>query len=339
MLKATPAVKVDLSHGRRVLVIAALLAGAVLAAAAVASGATTNNQRAHATKLIIMELPFPCSLNQYAEDLCKGAADAAKKLPAGFKYEVKVGTNYEDTQGFNSLIQTSLQLSPAGLIVFPNGVAAQTPFLNKACAQGAKVIFVDSLAKGVKCQVSFETLSAYKEGALAGAWLVAHPPTSNSKEVAIVGQQPGLFSSNDLRVKGFVDTVAKAGYKKVAYVVGTNAINTTQSLVKNMLTAHPTLTAIYSANPFLGDATTLALKGNHTVLQFSTGGLRVDMPAVESGEVAGNSADDPYAEGRTAVKYMVAVLQGKKVPRQYLAPTKLITKANVKQYLAGPGMR
>jgi ribose transport system substrate-binding protein len=278
-------------------------------------------------------------LNQYAADLCNGAAAAAKQLPAGFRFAVKTGTNYEDTQGFNSLIQTSLQLKPAGLIVFPNGVAAQTPFLNQACGQGVKVIFVDSEAKGVTCDVSFSTVSAYREGQLDGRWLIAHPPSPNSEQVAVVEQQPGLFSSNDLRVSGFVQTVKAAGYKLVASVVSTNTVDQTRSLVTNLVTAHPNLAGIYSANPYLGDGTNLALAGNQSIVQLATGGLLVDMPAIESGSVGANAADDPYAEGRVAVQYMVDALQGKQVPVSYLAPTMVIDRANVKQFITGGGMR
>jgi ribose transport system substrate-binding protein len=336
-----------LSHRRRIgaavgsasVVLLTLLLGACTSSGGSGTAGTVGAAGSTGSKLIILEMPFPCGLNQYASDLCNGADTAAKQLPAGFRLEVKTGTNYEDTQGFNNLIQTSLALKPAGLIVFPNGVAAQTPFLNQACAQGAKVIFVDSQANGVKCDVSFETVSAYREGQLDGQWLIAHPPSPNSKQVAVVEQQPGLFSSNDLRVSGFVQTVEAAGYKLVASVVSTNTVDQTRSLVTNLVTAHPGLAGIFSANPYLGDGTNLALAGKHSIVQLATGGLLVDMPAVQNGSVGANAADDPYDEGRVAVQYMADVLQGKHVPVSYLAPTKLIDKADVQQFITVGGMR
>jgi ABC-type sugar transport system substrate-binding protein len=329
--KAGPPSAKHIRRGIACLIVAAV---AVMAVAVSAVGKTTHKATAASSgKLFIMEFPFACGLNQYAQDLCQGATAEARDLPAGDKFEIKTGTNYEDTSAFNSIIQTSLQLHPSGLIIFPNGTAAQTPVLNQGCSQGVNVIFVDSSANGVKCEKSFVTVSAYEEGELDGEYLVAHPPSPNSKQVAVVEQQPGLFSSNDLRVKGFEQTVEKAGYKVVASVVGSNEVSQTRGLVATMYEAHPNLAGVFSANPYLGDGTELGLKGDKGVVQTMIGGLKADMPAIENGTVGANAADDPYAEGVYAVKYLLDLSEGKSVPKTHLVPTEVITKANVHQYL------
>src|SRR3954451_17369062 len=83
------------------------------------------------SKLIIFALSFPCGLNEGTAGMCAGAKAAGKELPPGYQLRIKTGVNYADNQAFNNLIQTSLQLKPAGMIVFPAGPAAQTPVMNQ----------------------------------------------------------------------------------------------------------------------------------------------------------------------------------------------------------------
>jgi ribose transport system substrate-binding protein len=309
--------------------------GANTAATAATGG---NTAASGGTKLILLELPFPCGLNDYATQTCNGAEAAAKDLPAGYSFGIKTSLNYTDTTSFNAVIQTSLQLKPAGLIVFANGVAAQTPYLNRGCAQGVKVIWYDTPGTGVTCALSLIAPNHYQLGVQAGKYLIAHPPANGSKQVAIVSQQPGEFRSNDLRVSGFTKTVEAAGYTVVQTVVSTNDLDQTRTGVTNMLTAHPGIGAVFAANGPLGDGAAEALRGNHSVVLLTTDGNLTDIPMVENGTFAADVAQDPYNGGKTAVEYMLKVLQGQTVPTQYLEPYLVVSRANAKAYIAAGGM-
>jgi ribose transport system substrate-binding protein len=290
------------------------------------------------SKLILFELPFPCDLNDYAHQLCAGATDEGKELPRGYKLQIKTGINYTDVPAFNSLIQTSLQLNPDGLIIFPNGAAAQVPVLNQACNKGVKIIFVDSEpTSGVSCRSSKVSANDYLMGVEEAKWLLAHPP--KSKQVAIVSQQPGSFASNDARVKGFTETIKPAGYEIAATVATTNDLNQTRSLVTNMLTAHPNVGAIFSANGPMGNGTERALKGNRRVVHVTMDGNLSDMPSIEKGTVAANTAQNPYQIGTLSVRYMAKVIQGQKVRKTVYTSLSVIDKTNVEEYVAAGGMR
>lgn len=285
-------------------------------------------------KLILFELSFPCGLNPGVSTLCAGVRAAAKKLPGGFKVEIKTGVNYADNSAFNSLIQTSMQLHPAGLIIFPAGPAAQTPVINQACGKGIKIVIMESPAEGLKCQSSFVGTDNLRLGQLDARWLIAHPPAGGSKQVGIVTQPPGEYASTDARVRGFTQTVTAAGYQVVATAITNLSLDTTRTEVTNMVTAHPHLGAIFSANGPMGDGTQQALKNNHRIIQLTLDGLPNDIRSILRGTISADAVSDGFAEGELAVRYMGAVLQGHKVPASAHVPSRLADRLNARSFLA-----
>ena len=299
-----------------------------------ASGAAAES------KLIVLELPFPCGLNDFAKDMCDGAKAAAEDFPAGYSLQVKTAANYNDQGAFNSLVQTSLQLKPAGLLVFANGAAAQTPFLNQGCEQGVKVIFVDTAGTGVKCQISFVTAPNKEMGAAAAEYLVEHPAPGGSRKVIVVSQQPGLFNSNDERVAGFKETVEAAGYEVAQTVVSSNDVTQTRTGVTNAVTAHPDVEAVFSANGPMGNGTEQALLDKPKVIQLTMDGNAADVPSIVEGKVAANVAQSPYQDAKVAAELMVKALEGGSVPELVHTSIKVIDKSNAQAYLdAGASLR
>jgi ribose transport system substrate-binding protein len=327
-------------RGRRWVTGALIVAAGLALAACSSTNASTSSAAGGGPKLILFELSFPCGLNDYASQLCAGVRAEARTLPSGYKVQIKTGVNYSDVTAYNSLIQTSMQLHPAGMILFVNGPAAQTPYINQACAQHIKMILIDSPATGVKrgCQSSFIGADHYQLGVEDAKWLIAHPPANGSKQVGIVTQPPGEYASTDARVRGFTQTITAAGYQVVATAVTNLSLDTTRTEVTNMVTAHPDLGAIFSGNGPMGDGTEQALKGNHRIVQLTLDGFLNDIPSIGNGTISADAAQDPYAEGRTAVHYMAEVLQGKKVPSLTYTPSEVVTKENAKAYLANGGM-
>src|SRR5215469_5732727 len=342
MPKSTmPATRKTFRSRRRALGALLMAVSLMLAACSSTNGSTSGTAQAGSgPKLILFELSSPCGLNDYASQLCTGVTAGAKSLLPDFKVEIKTGVNYSDVTAYNSLIQTSMQLHPAGMILFVNGPAAQTPFINQACAQHIKMILIDSPATGVKrgCQSSFIGANHYQLGVEDAKWLIAPPPADGSKQVGIVTQPPGEYASTDARVRGFTQTVSAAGYQVVATAITNLSLDTTRTEVTNMVTAHPGLGAVFSANGPMGDGTEQALKTNHHIIQLTLDGFLNDIPSITNGTISADAAQDPYAEGRTAAHYMAEVLQGKKVPALTYTPSQVVTKANANVYLSAGGM-
>jgi ribose transport system substrate-binding protein len=332
------------TDGRRYRTVMPVLMLSSMAALALSSCSSSTGQHAatsgpggsSGSKPILAELSFPCGLNDYAKQLCAGATAAGKQLPSGYTVQIKTGIDYGDITAYNSLIQTSMQLKPAGLIVFPNGPAAQTPVLNQACDQGIKVIIMDSPANNVKCQSSFVGANHLQLGVEDGKWLIAHPPAS--KEVGIVSLQPGQYQSNDDRVKGFTQTVEAAGYHVVATVVTDNSLDKTRTEVANMITAHPNLGAVFSANSPMAQGTIQALHGHPQIEHLTVDGNLSDIPAILNGSISADAAQDPYAQGQLAVQYMVKVIQGQSVPAKTYTPYKVVDKTNAAAFQSSGGL-
>ena len=318
----------------------------VVSLALVACGSDDSSNSARSTgsdggerKLILVTMPFPCDLNDYASNLCDGAEAAGRALGDGFEVDFKTGIDYGDVPAFNSLIQTSLQLDPAGLIVFPNGAAAQAPVLNQACEQDVKVVFIDASTTGVTCGLSKIGAPDEQLGVASAKWLIDHPPANGSKEVAIVSQKPGQFASNDARVEGFTRTIEAAGYEVVATVVTTNDLDQTRSQVTNTLTAHPKLGAIFSANGPMGSGTSQALKGNDEVVHVTLDGNLSDVRNILAGTADENTAFSSYEIGQLAVEFVASAIQGEDVPREGAAKLKVIDESNAEDYIAEGGLR
>lgn len=323
----------------RACLIAAVTASVALAAcsSSTSTGASQSAASKSGTKLILFELAFPCGLNSGISELCSSVTAQAKKLPSGYTVEIKSAVNNADNSAFNSLIQTSLQLNPAALIVFPAGPAAQTPVLNQACDKGVKVVIMESPATGVKCQSSFVGTDNAKLGEEDARWLIAHPPAS--KQVGIVTQPPGEYVSTDQRVQGFTKTITAAGYQVVATVTTNLSVDTTRTAVTNMVTAHPHLGAIFSANGPIGDGTQQALVNHHGITQLTLDGQPNDVRSIVNGTIGADAVSDVKIEGQLAVNYVAAAVQGHAVPATAFVPSEVIDKANAQQYLAASGQK
>lgn len=303
----------------------------------VAVGGASAKSSAHAAKaspkLIVFTLPFACSLNSYGHQLCAGVQAEGKKLK-GFKVEIKTGTNYADTTAYNNLLQTTYQLKPAGVIGFVDGPDANTPTLKAGCKAGIKVILIDSPAKGMgKCQSSFVGSDHYGMGVADAQYLIKHKPSGCSKQYGVSTQPPGEFASTDARVRGFEKTMKAAGWKLVATSANDDVLNDVQTDVTNMITANPTLCAVFGANGGEGDGAIPALASHPGIALVTLDGDTAGIQGIKNGTVLADTVQDPYAEGRISVQNMAKVIKHQKVPVVVYTPMEVVTKANVATYL------
>lgn len=302
-------------------------------------GSTENSSNSSSSgggKLIVAGVGFNCGLNDFAHSLCNGFNAGAENLPPGFEFELKLGNDYSDNNAFNAIIETSMQLKPVGLIIFPGGPTAQVPVLNRACSQGIKVIIIDNPVEGLECKTSYIAPDNPEMGELAAEWLIEHP--SKSKEVGVVSLPPGEYASNDEKVEGFTEKAEEGGYEVVATATTDLSLDRTRTEVTNMLTAHPGMSAIFSANDQMGDGTAQAVK-DPDITQLSLDGSLESVERIPDGGLSADVAQDPYFAAKTAVEYMAKAVEGKKVPAKTNEPLKVIDSSNVQEYIAEGGLR
>lgn len=314
----------------------ALVTSVVLAACGSSSDSSTSGSGSGSdqgdSKLIIANMSFPCGLNDFAKSLCAGFEDVESELPPGFEFELNTGIDFADTTKFNNVIQTSQQLDPAGLVIFPNGPSGQVPVLKEACAKGIKVIIIDNPVKGLgSCQTSYIAADNYNLGVEIGKWLLEHEPSS--KEVGIAAYHPGEASSEDERVDGFTKTVEAAGYEVVSTLSTDLSLDKTRSGITNMLTAHPDLGAIFTSNDAIGDGAAQAIESaDADVMLLSVDGSAESVKRIPDG-LSADIAQDPYFAARESVLNMVKAIEGKEVPAELTEPAVVIDETNVDEYL------
>jgi ABC-type sugar transport system substrate-binding protein len=307
------------------------------------SGGTTaagnTGQGGASNKLIIAAVPFQCGLNDFTKSFCTGLDDVKKQLPAGYTLQQKNTTDFTDTAAFTNLIRTSLQLKPAGLVVFNDGGPAQVPVLKQACAQGVKVILLDNAAEGLgDCLSSFIAANNRELGVSVGKWLIAHPPTS--KEVGIVTQQPGLYQSARDRDEGFKETVEEAGYKVVATGITDLSPGKSKAAVTNMLTAHPSMGTIFSALDQAGGEAWEAVASHPKITMLSIDGSADVVSKIQAGPNPGaDAAQAPRWLGTRSVLEMVKLTNGQQIPKVIYEPSMVVDKGNAANYLAQGGLK
>jgi ABC-type sugar transport system substrate-binding protein len=320
----------------------ALVAVPVGACSSVSTTSTPNTSSSQVSgggqgsKLIVVDLPFACSIAQYVQQICQGMNQAAAKVPAGYHVVFKSNPNYADVTGFSSMIKTTLLLHPAALIVYPDGSSAQVPVLKQACAAGVKVLILDTVAQGLDCQSEFVGTNDYNLGYDMGAWLVAHPGLAKNKQIGVVTDQPGVSAAVDDRLSGFTKAVTAGGYQIVATVATYSNVT---SMVRNMLTAHPDLGTLFNVGDVpwsAGTEAALRESGAHLIV-LSCDGQTPIVDLIGSLWTADN-AQDPIFSGNTVVNNAVKLLEGNSIPATVYAPTEIVTASNKAAYLAAGGL-
>jgi ABC-type sugar transport system substrate-binding protein len=333
--------KVGVTRARTSALVAGALAVSLVLAACGSDSSSSDGSTSGdggGSRLIVAAVSFPCSLNDFAKSLCEGFEAGEAALPEGYEFQLKLGTDFADTNAFNNIIETSSQLNPGGIIVFPNGPAAQTPVLKQACARDIRIMIIDNPVTGLgDCQDAYIAANHRELGEQVGRWLLDHPPAS--REVGIVTFPFGQAQSNDDRVNGFREAVEAAGYRVVAYAQTDLTLDRTRTQVTNMLTAHPNLGAIFSANDQMGYGTAQAVRASgKDVKQLTIDGALDAVRRIPEG-LAVDAAQSPYYAGKQSILNMVKLLEGKSVPAIDYEPSQLVDETNVDDYIAAGGLR
>jgi ribose transport system substrate-binding protein len=307
----------------------------VLAAICLASSAAAGDAAIaqETQKRIIATINFPCGLNGFAKNLCAGFEAARAELPADYTFDLKSGVQFTDTVALNNLIENSIQLDPAGLIIFPNGPVAQVPVLKKACATGISIIVIDNAVEGLgACQSSYIATDSYRMGVQLGEWLIAHPP--RNKEVGIVTFPRGQFASDDARVDGFIKTIEPAGYEVVATVYTDDSMDKTRTLVTNMITANPDIATILSTSEPANRGTHLAIT-DPGILQLTVDGLPDSAARIKAGELRADALQNPFSMAQLSVVSIVKLLEGTDVPAEIVPDSVVLDASNVDAFVEG----
>lgn len=271
----------------------------------------------------------------YWQDYARGIKDEAKAVGAEYVESDQKSSQQAQVSGSADLINQGI----SGLIVSPVQPAALPATINAAHAQKIPVVIGDVGAEGE--YDAFVLSDNFNGGVQAAKYVVQQlKDKPGVKQVGVITLHPGSAVGVD-RVNGFASELKKhAGFKLVAKLNGNDAVDEGFKVTQNMLSAHPNLAAIYAANDPEAEGAVQALDqaGKNGVSDVLVVGFNGDPPAlqlIKQGKMAATIAQDPYGQGKIAVRTVMGLLNGQKPdytkPAQKVInfPVKLVTKANV----------
>jgi len=173
-------------------------------------------------------------------------------------------------------------------------------------------------------------------GQLAGELSATMLPKGRTAEIAIVEGAPG-YSVVLQRTQGFKDGLAKAGakYKIVASQPTDWTAEKGEAVCQNVLTAHPDLDLFYTQydDLALGCGRAVRSMGSKAKIVAVSGGSKLGIDAVKSGDMAGTVCTKPETMGRLAAKALYDAINNKNPPKAQSVTYKLVTvtKANLSE--------
>jgi ABC-type sugar transport system substrate-binding protein len=311
-----------------VALVASLAAVAVLTSGAFAKPA--GPQGGEAT----VKLGF---ITKFPVDFFFTLQNAAKKWDAatpGAKVLFAQGKSATDDAGEIAAIQDMVAKGVKGIAITPTSPAVSKE-LDKALRKGVKVVLMDNDIPAWKRKTSVVATNNLKGGILAGKYLSTRLKAGD--KLGILEGVRGV-PALDARVNGMLFGLGslKSRIKVVSKLETDCAQDKGLSAAQDMLTANPTITAIYSAcgPPVLGLVQVLKTQGKKPgdVIVVGFDALPDEVAQIKAGWETASVAQFPAKIGSMGVATLYRAVQGKKVPKNVDTGTALVTKANAGKF-------
>lgn len=294
-----------------------------LMAAVVAGSGVVHAQDAKKTFALVQINQQALFFNQMNE----GAQQAADAAGA----ELVIFNANNDSAAQNSAMETYITEKVDGIIVVAIDVNGIMPAVEQADEAGIPVVAVDAiLPEGgpQKAQVGVDNAQA---GADMAAYVNQYAADNGGLQLGVVGALNSFIQN--VRKDGFVD--ALDGVEVIATVDGQNVQDIALSAAENLMTANPTMTAIYATGEpaLLGAIAAVESQGRQddvTIFGWDLTAQAVD--GIDAGYVEAVVQQSPSGMGAAAVNALVAITSGESVDMQIDVPIAIVTKDNVDPY-------
>jgi ribose transport system substrate-binding protein len=299
------------------------LRGAALAAGL--AGATAAQAGTYALVTINQQALFFNQIN----DGAKKAADAG-----GDKLVIYNANNVPSAQ--NDAIENYITQKVDGIVLVAIDVNGVKPAITAAKKAGIPVIAVDAqIPEGDN--VAFVGVDNAKAGEDIGTFFADYvkKDMGGKAKVGIVGALNSFIQNQ--RLDGFKKTAAVSGVTFADTVDGQNVQDKALSASENLMTANPSMNAIYATGePALIGAVsavdTAARKDSVKVFGWDLTAQAIK--GIDEGWVIAVVLQDPYTEGKVAIESLETLKKGGKVEPVIHVPVTIVTKANVDGYKA-----
>ncbi len=295
------------------LALAAAIAGPTLAQDSVKLGFITK---------------FPVPFFATMEDAAKAYAAANP----GVEIIYGQGTSATDIEGQIAQIELMVTQGVKGIALTPVDPTV-APALDKAIAQGVKIVLMDNSIPDWKGRTSLATTDNYAAGVLAGQYLKS--VLKQGDTLGILEGVPGVPALDD-RVNGMLEGLKGVEVK----VVGRAGTNCTEELginvAQDLLTANPDLKAIYAAcgPPAAGAAQAIKNAGiaSDAIVLVGFDFCCGEAEALTAGIEDATVAQFPAKMAELGVDALVKAIRGDEVPILIDSGAALVTKDTMSQF-------
>jgi ABC-type sugar transport system substrate-binding protein len=252
--------------------------------------------------------------NPYWDNCRKGMESEMKKL--GVKAEF-IGPEKSDATLQVGVIESVIARNPAAIAISPNDPATVNELINKATAQGIKVITWDADAPDSQRLLYIGT-DNYNAGGTAAETL--SKVLDGKGQVAILNGALTALNAQE-RTNGFKDWMKKnaPGIEIVDDQPTNDDANTSASVAEAILQAHPDLAAFYGVTGNGVPGAGVAVKGANKCGQVHIVGFDVVPQGIElmkGGCVDALISQRPFGMTAKALDVMVDLANGKDYPDQ-----------------------
>ncbi|MDR0997590.1 MAG: sugar ABC transporter substrate-binding protein [Treponema sp.] len=261
----------------------------------------------------------------------KGAREAAAK----YDFElIELGPPTEDavTDQINMMEDVLSKGDVVGIVFAPSQPPAAVNVLNRAKQANIPVAVIDTpMPDGYTGYLTFIGSNNYQIGIL-GAKEMLKVLTPDAKITILEGApgNPSMTERADGAEKVFRDAGIVIQSRQPAYSDRNQALN----IIQNVLQSDPDIAGVFSANDDQAEGAyrALAQNGKKGVVM-GVDGNQSAKESVRDGGLFGTVAQDIFAMGFIGVESIYKAINGQAVEKKIDAPTPVITKDNVDQYL------
>ncbi|MCW6508271.1 ABC transporter substrate-binding protein [Lichenifustis flavocetrariae] len=299
-----------------------MLRGAALSAL-LASGASAAQAATYALVTINQQALFFNQIN----DGAKKATDAA-----GDKLVIFNANNVPSAQ--NDAVATYITQKVDGIVLVAIDVNGVKPAIVDAKKAGIPVIAVDAQIPGGD-NVAFVGVDNTKAGEDIGTFFADYvkKDMGGKAKVGIVGALNSFIQNQ--RLDGFKKTASVSGVTFADTVDGQNVQDVALTASENLMTANPSMNAIYATGEpqLIGAVSAVDTAGRKDKVKVFGWDLTAQaIKGIDEGWVTAVVQQDPYTEGKVAIESLQSLKKGGKVEPVIQVPVTIVTKANVDKF-------
>jgi ribose transport system substrate-binding protein len=305
----------------------------------------------------------PVALNAGSQALCQNLAYTPGNRPniaymppaTEFDYYIAIGQGVKDEadkQGADTfmlapqsgadiagqvgMIQDVITRGVDAIILSTHDESAAAPLVKRAVDQGIAVIIVNSDIPDFPSPVMGVVGYAQRRGTYKMGMYVAGMMHGEGN-VGVLEGQPGWHSTE--RIGGYLDALSQFPHMKIIASAPTAwNVETGNSVMMDMLTAHPEIQVVVAANDYeaIGAAKAAESLNRKDVLIFGNDGDTTGMEQIYAGTWNGTVNTTPYVMGQVVLQVTLDCLNGKYPGGWVETPVTIVDDTNTINFLCHP---